>query len=73
MPDEELYDLTTDPFEVRNLATSNSPEHQQVLKRLRGVLEKWIEETNDQGRIPEPPDDAQPNDNAPKRKAKRKA
>lgn len=33
---------------------SENPEHQAVLKRLRGVLEKWIEETNDQGRIFEP-------------------
>jgi hypothetical protein len=52
MPPEELYDLQADPFEIRNLATL--PEHQETLKRLRGVLEKWIEESNDQGRIPEP-------------------
>jgi len=53
MPAEELYDLEKDPFEINNLA--NSPEHEAVLKRLRSVLEKWIEEANDQGRIAEPP------------------
>jgi arylsulfatase A-like enzyme len=54
MPAEELYDLETDPWQMRNLAAS--PEHAAVLKRLRGVLEKWIEESNDQGRQLEPPD-----------------
>jgi N-sulfoglucosamine sulfohydrolase len=54
MPKEELYDLTSDPHQVRNLAESK--EHAQTLARLRGVLEQWIEETNDQGRIFESPD-----------------
>ena len=31
-------------------------EYMAVLERLRGVLERWIEQSNDQGRIPEPPD-----------------
>jgi N-sulfoglucosamine sulfohydrolase len=52
-PREELYDLEADPWEIRNLA--GSPEHQQVLERLRDVLDTWIVETNDQGRIPEDP------------------
>lgn len=51
MPEEELYDLQADPWETHNLATD--PAHQETLKRLRGVLEKWIEEANDQGRTPE--------------------
>ena len=50
MPEEELYDLQTDPWEIHNLAASPAPEHQAALKKLRGVLEKWIEDTNDQGR-----------------------
>ena len=54
MPEEELYDLETDPYETRNLA--NSAAHQQTLKRLRAALETWIEETNDQGRHLEPAD-----------------
>jgi hypothetical protein len=52
MPGEELYDLERDPHEIQNLA--KSPAHADVLKRLRGVLERWIEETNDQGRNLEP-------------------
>jgi len=50
MPEEELYDLETDPWEIHNLAESDRPEHQARLKKLRGVLEKWIVDTNDQGR-----------------------
>jgi len=56
MPPEELYDLDADPFEIHNLAASAKPEDQAALKRLRGVLEKWIADTDDQGRIPEPPE-----------------
>jgi hypothetical protein len=51
-PDEELYDLDNDPFEIRNLATS--AEHQEILRRLRGELERWIESSSDQGRVAEP-------------------
>lgn len=54
MPEEELYDLQNDPHEVKNL--SQSPEHQKTLARLRDVLGKWIENTNDQGRELEPAD-----------------
>jgi hypothetical protein len=43
-----------DPHEIRNLA--GSPEHREVLDRLRAVLDRWIEETGDQGRVLEPPD-----------------
>ncbi|MHC4398780.1 MAG: hypothetical protein ACYTG0_03780 [Planctomycetota bacterium] len=56
MPDEELYDLENDPYEISNLAGSDDPEHRRVLRHLRGVLEGWIEETNDQGRRLEPPE-----------------
>ena len=54
MPAEELYDLDQDPHEIHNLAGSDQPEHQAVLKQLRGMLERWIEETDDQGRFFEP-------------------
>ncbi|HZO86299.1 MAG TPA: sulfatase [Verrucomicrobiae bacterium] len=54
MPEEELYDLQNDPHEIRNLV--KSPEHRKTLERLRGVLDNWIEETNDQGRHLEPAD-----------------
>lgn len=53
MPPEELYDVVADPHETVNLV--NSPQHQGVLQELRQVLERWIEETNDQGRTFEPP------------------
>ena len=56
MPEEELYDIKTDPYEIHNLAKSNVPEHQAALKRLRKALEKWIEDTHDQGRVLEPPE-----------------
>jgi arylsulfatase A-like enzyme len=53
MPEEELYDMQSDPHEIQNLTQSSKPEHQEALERLRGVLTQWIEETNDQGRVPE--------------------
>jgi arylsulfatase A-like enzyme len=54
MPEEELYDLLSDPHEVRNLA--GRTEFEPVRLRLRNVLERWIEETRDQGRHLEPPE-----------------
>ncbi len=50
-PVEELYDVGIDPHEVNNLA--GSPEYKDVLKRMRAVLEEWINETGDLGGIPE--------------------
>lgn len=54
MPEEELYDLLDDPFEIHNLA--QSPEHQAVKVRLQKALGKWIADTHDQGRELEPPE-----------------
>jgi len=48
---EELYDLENDPFELNNL--SNNPDYSDKLKNLNGVLDNWIEEIDDLGRIPE--------------------
>src|SRR6185436_92909 len=56
MPPEELYDLESDPWAMNNLAESPQAEHMAVLERLRSALENWIVESNDQGRIPEPPE-----------------
>ncbi len=56
MPDEELFDIEEDPHETNNLAKSQKPEHQETLKRLRAVLEKWIKDTDDKGQISEPPE-----------------
>jgi N-sulfoglucosamine sulfohydrolase len=52
-PAEELYDLENDPHEIRNLADEGS--HAQVLRELSARLDRWIEETGDQGEIPEDP------------------
>lgn len=56
MPAEELYDLQSDPQEIRNLAASTDPTHREALDRLRAQLDRWIVETDDQGRFPEPPE-----------------
>lgn len=56
MPPEELYDLQADPYEIKNLVESADAEHQAALVRLRDVLERWIEESGDQGRVLEPPE-----------------
>jgi uncharacterized sulfatase len=50
-PKEELYDLETDPHEIRNLA--GSPDNQKVLAELRGALDRWMADTKDLGGIPE--------------------
>ena len=51
-----MYDIQEDPYEVRNLARSMNPDHQRVLEEMRRELDRWIEETNDQGRFPERPE-----------------
>jgi hypothetical protein len=56
LPDEELFDTKTDPFEIKNLAASSEPEHREALLRLRTALEVWITETGDRGQFPEPPE-----------------
>ncbi len=50
-PEEELYDLRSDPFEIHNLA--DDPGHEDVLRALRGKLEDWMRRTGDQGGTPE--------------------
>ena len=50
-PEEELYDLTSDPHEVQNLA--GSPQHRETLLRMRQVLAQWMKETGDLGLVPE--------------------
>ncbi len=51
---EELYDLSNDPWELNNLA--GDPDYKTRLTELRTMLDKWIEETGDQGRTTEPLD-----------------
>ncbi|MDP3069398.1 MAG: sulfatase [Opitutaceae bacterium] len=54
MAPEELYDMESDPWSMNNLVASKKPADQVALARLRGVLEKWIVESDDQGRVLEP-------------------
>ena len=51
-PLEELYDITTDPNEINNLA--EKPEYESTLYKMRKVLNNWMIETEDTGLIPEP-------------------
>ena len=50
-PQEELYDLNKDPFELNNLASN--PAYQDSLNSLRKLLKTWIRETKDLGKYPE--------------------
>lgn len=54
-PIEELYDLEMDPHEVNNLA--HDPDHFEVLRQLRGLVDDWVSETNDAGAVMEDPID----------------
>lgn len=50
-PDEELYDDSVDPHNINNLA--KSPQHQNILRRMRAALDKHMKNTRDTGLIPE--------------------
>ena len=50
-PTEELYDLEIDPHEIHNLATD--PKFKAELNRHRKLLAEWIQETGDEGQLPE--------------------
>ena len=49
---EELYDMSLDPHEIDNLASS--PDHQTILERLRSAHMRWVTDTKDLGLIAEP-------------------
>ena len=48
-PAEELYDLSTDPHEQRNLASD--PRFASQLKRLHNELAKWMKAQGDQEKV----------------------
>jgi len=50
-PEEELYDIMADPFEINNLA--NDPSYQKDLEIMQNTLDNWIRETGDKGQFPE--------------------
>ena len=51
-PVEELYDLKTDPHEIKNLAAD--PKFKNILEKMRNVHLQWVQGTKDVGLIPEP-------------------
>ncbi len=46
-PAEELYDVTADPWELKNLATD--PKHAERLNTLRADLDAWMKSQGDEG------------------------
>lgn len=46
-PEEELYDIVNDPYELNNLA--DKPELQQVKAELKARLLDWMAQQNDKG------------------------
>jgi arylsulfatase A-like enzyme len=46
-PKEELYEWTTDRWQVKNLADDSA--HKATLEKLRGRLDQWMAETKDRG------------------------
>ena len=51
-PEEELYDLSSDKWEINNLA--DDPRYKDKLRQMRCILANWIIESDDKGRFPEP-------------------
>jgi arylsulfatase A-like enzyme len=50
-PQEELYDLEKDPYELNNLAGDEG--HATVLAEMRGILDRWVVDSGDHGATPE--------------------
>lgn len=50
-PYEELYEITTDSFEVNNLI--GNPAYEAIRKEFAEVLDTWESSTDDQGQYPE--------------------
>jgi len=48
-PEEELYDLSRDPWELNNLA--DDPAYTEQLAEMRCRLANWVLDSNDQGRF----------------------
>jgi uncharacterized sulfatase len=51
-PYEQLYDTREDPDEIHNLV--DSPEHAEVLDRLRAECDRWMQSTPDAQLVAEP-------------------
>lgn len=44
-PADELYDVSDDPNQLKNLASD--PEHAEIKQRLEKAMERWMDETGD--------------------------
>ncbi len=56
-PKEELYDLSTDPYEQENRI--DDPAYEEIAADLRGRVDAWMESTDDpllSGDVPVPPE-----------------
>jgi hypothetical protein len=69
-PAEELFDTSTDPHQIRDLAAQ--PAHRGTLERMRKAVTDWMTRIGDQGLINEPemilrmwPNGVQPDTAAP--------
>jgi uncharacterized sulfatase len=62
-PPEELYDLENDPDEVNNLA--DSPNHREILERMRKAQRDWAVRIRDVGFLPEAEIHTRSGDDAP--------
>ncbi len=43
----ELFDCQEDPLEMSNLA--ENPEYQDTIRKLKGVLQQWMDSQGDKG------------------------
>jgi len=50
-PEEELYDLDVDPYELNNLI--DDPAYEYKAEELRTALNEWMDDIDDKGLIPE--------------------
>jgi N-sulfoglucosamine sulfohydrolase len=57
-PAEELYDITDDPHEVRNLALD--PAHKPVLDELRTLVSNWTAAEDRSATVPKPASETNP-------------
>ena len=50
-PNEELFDIQNDPYELHDL--SQDPSYKLILEEMRKACKNWIDDINDTGLIPE--------------------
>jgi N-sulfoglucosamine sulfohydrolase len=48
-PEEELYDVASDPHEMHNLA--GEARHAETLRTLRGKVRSWMKQQGDEGKV----------------------